>query len=70
LFPAELLRASAAVAVEFMDNGGADEESVAEELCKIRPELTAEYGESTLREMAASILHAELPRLSRHFYLS
>jgi len=46
--PAELLRAIAAVAVEFMDNAGADEESVAEELREIRPELTAEYGESTL----------------------
>jgi hypothetical protein len=45
LVPAELLRASAAVAVESMDNGGEDEESVAEELSKIRPELTAEYGE-------------------------
>jgi hypothetical protein len=50
-----------------MDYGGADEESVAEEVREIRPELAAEYGESTLREVAASILHAELPGLSRHF---
>jgi hypothetical protein len=67
LVPEELLQAGAAVAVELMDYAGADEESVAEELRKIRPELTAEYGEPTLREMAASILHAELPGLSRHF---
>jgi hypothetical protein len=67
LVPAELLQAGAAVAVEQMDYGGADEESVAEGIREIRPELAAEYGESTLRRIASSILQAELPGLSRHF---
>ena len=47
--PEELLQAGAAVAVEPMDYAGADEESVAEELRNIHPELTAQYKESTLR---------------------
>ena len=51
--PAELFQAGAAVAVEQMDYGGADEESVAEGIREIRPELAAEYGESTLREVAS-----------------
>ena len=67
LLPTELLRASAAVAVELMDYVGADEVSVVEGLRVIRPELAAEYAESTLREIASSILQAELPGLSRHF---
>jgi hypothetical protein len=45
LVPPELLRASAAVTVELMDYGGADEASVAEVLREIRPELAAEYGD-------------------------
>jgi hypothetical protein len=63
----ELLRACAAVALELMDAGGTDEVSVIEWLREIRPELAAEYGESTLREVASSILHAELPKVSQHF---
>jgi hypothetical protein len=65
--PAELFQAGAAVAVEQMDYSGADEQSVAEGIRESRPEVTAEYEESTLRQIAASILHAELPALSRHF---
>jgi hypothetical protein len=67
LVPTGLLRASAAVAVELMDYGVADEISVAEGVREAHPELAAEYGESTLRDLASSILNAELPRLSRHF---
>jgi hypothetical protein len=64
---AELLRAGAAVAVELMDDYGADELSIAEVLREIRPELAAHYSESLLREMAWLILNAELPGLSKHF---
>ena len=67
LLPTELLRASAEVAVELMDCIGADDVSVVEGLRQIHPELAAEYAESTLREIASSILQAELPGLSRHF---
>jgi hypothetical protein len=63
----ELLRACAAITVEFMDAGGADEVSVAEELGEVYPELAGQYPESTLREIAWLILHAELPGLSRRF---
>ena len=63
----ELLRACAAITVEFMDAGSADEVSVAEWLSVARPELAAQYDESTLREIACLILHAELPGLSKHF---
>ena len=67
LLPTELLRASAEVAVELMDCVGADDVSDVEGLRQIHPELSAEYAESTLREIASSILQAELPGLSRHF---
>ena len=67
LVPAELLRASATVAVELMDCGGASEVDVAEMLREDHPELAGQYPESTLREIAWLILHAELPGLSKHF---
>ena len=63
----ELLRACAAVTVEHMDCGGTDEVSVAEWLGETHPELAGQYPESTLREIAWLILHAELPGLSKHF---
>ena len=67
LASAELLRAAAAVAVELMDYGGADELSIAEVLREIRPELAAHYSESVLTEIAWVILNAELPGLSKQF---
>jgi len=67
LAPTELLRACAAVALELMDAGGTDEVSVIELLREVRPELAAQYEESTLREIAYLILHAELPGVSKHF---
>jgi hypothetical protein len=63
----ELLRACAAVTVELMDYGGADEVSVAEVLGEDYPELAAQYEEFTLREIACLILHAELQGVSKHF---
>jgi hypothetical protein len=67
LVPAELLKASATVAVELMDCGGASEVDVAEVLREVDPELAGQYPGSTLREIAWLILHAELPGLSRRF---
>jgi hypothetical protein len=67
LVPAELLRASATVAVELMDCGGASEVDVAEVLREVHPEFAGQDPKSTLKEIAWLILHAELPGLSRRF---
>ena len=63
----ELLRACAEFTVELMDIVGTDEVCVVEVLNEDRPELAAQYKESTLREIACLILHAELPGVSKHF---